>query len=145
MFIYTAGDIFYSEADALVNPVNTMGIMGKGLAYKFKNNFPLNYIDYIRACKNNELYIGSLHYFKEKEKLIINFPTKTNWRYPSKIEYIDIGLDKLIELIKKKDIKSIAIPPLGCGNGGLPYYTVKDLIINKLYILKDVKIYLYFK
>ncbi|WP_199798965.1 macro domain-containing protein [Clostridium tetani] len=86
---------------------------------KFKLQYPENNIDYVKACKSGSLTIGKLHYFKERGKIIINFPTKNKWRAKSKIEYVEKGLDGLIKLIYLLNIKSIAIPPLGSGNGGL--------------------------
>lgn len=132
MISYTTGDLLKSGAEALVNTVNCEGYMGKGIAYQFKLAFPENNDDYIRACKNGTLHIGTLHHYLEKGKIIVNFPTKDKWRAKSKMEYIDIGLDQLILLIDELEIKSIAIPPLGSGNGGLVWADVKALIESKL-------------
>lgn len=129
-FIY--GNLLNSYADCLVNAVNCEGCMGKGIAYQFKLRYPNNNKDYIKACRNNLLTVGKLHYFFEGGKIIINFPTKDKWRKKSKMEYISNGLDSLICLLPKLKIKSIAIPPLGCGNGGLNWFDVKPLIIEKL-------------
>ena len=100
--------------------------MGKGIAYQFKLAFPQNYNDYVKACKSGTLRIGTLHYYQENDKIIINFPTKDKWRANSKLEYIEAGLDKLIILIRKLGISSIAIPPLGSGNGGLRWADEKN-------------------
>ena len=132
MLTYTTGDLLKSDAKALVNTVNCEGYMGKGIAYQFKLQFPENNISYINACKNGNLKIGTLHYYKEKEKLIINFPTKNKWREKSHINYIEKGLDQLILLIAELKISSIAIPPLGSGNGGLIWADVKSIIEKKL-------------
>jgi O-acetyl-ADP-ribose deacetylase (regulator of RNase III) len=132
MFKFLTGDILESDADCLVNTVNCEGFMGKGIAYQFKLRFPLNDRDYIEACKKGTLHIGSLHYFKEKNKIIINFPTKNKWREKSKIDYIEKGLVELTKLIPELSIKSIAIPPLGCGNGGLSWFEVKPIIMKHL-------------
>lgn len=132
MFSYMTGDLLKSNAEALVNTVNCEGYMGKGIAYQFKLQFPKNNEAYKKACQSGELRPGKLHYFAENGKIIINFPTKDKWREKSKIEYIDSGLSALIELIIKLDIKSIAIPPLGSGNGGLIWYEVKKVIEEKL-------------
>lgn len=129
---YTTGDLLKSEAEVLVNTVNCEGYMGKGIAYQFKLQFPENNKDYIRSCKSGELTVGKLHYFYENGKYIVNFPTKNKWREKSKIEYISEGLDQLVKLIGEKQFKSIAIPPLGSGNGGLNWSEVKLLIENKL-------------
>ena len=89
MFYYKTGDLLKNEAEALVNTVNCEGYMGKGIAYQFKLQFPDNNKDYIKACKNGKLQPGKLHFYKEHEKIIINFPTKNKWREKSKIEYIE--------------------------------------------------------
>lgn len=144
MFIYTSGNLFESDAQALVNTVNCEGYMGKGLAYQFKLQFPENNKSYVKACKSGELTTGKMHYSNEKGKIIINFPTKNKWRAKSKMEYITSGLDALYELIVDNDINSIAIPPLGSGNGGLIWSEVKEVIVNKLASLsEDIKIIVY--
>lgn len=128
---YEVGNIFDSKAVALVNPVNTDGIMGKGLAYQFKKNYPENFKQYKLLCDEKIIDIGAeLLYVNENGKVIINFPTKKTWRLPSEINYIKVGLQKLKELIIKKNIKSIVIPPLGAGNGGLKWVDVKREIIS---------------
>lgn len=128
MITYVTGDLLQSEAQCLVNTVNCEGYMGKGIAYQFKLAFPENNASYVRACKNGTLHIGTLHHFQEKGKIIVNFPTKDRWRAKSKLEYIEIGLDQLFDLIEELNISSIAIPPLGSGNGGLVWSDVKQLI-----------------
>lgn len=144
MIIYTTGDLLKSSADALVNTVNCEGHMGKGIAYQFKLKFPDNNQDYVKACKSEELKIGKLHYYKEDGKIIVNFPTKNKWRAKSKIEYVEKGLDELVKLIEQLDIQSIAIPPLGSGNGGLIWNEVKNLIEKKLSVVNEmVQIYIY--
>lgn len=141
---YTTGDLLKSSAEALVNTVNCEGYMGKGIAYQFKMQYPENNKDYVRACKSGELTVGKLHYFKEKGKIIVNFPTKNKWRANSRIEYINDGLDELIKLISQLNIKSIAIPPLGSGNGGLIWSEVKEIIETKLSVIdKMVDIFIY--
>ncbi|MSR91361.1 type II toxin-antitoxin system antitoxin DNA ADP-ribosyl glycohydrolase DarG [Inconstantimicrobium porci] len=144
MMHYTTGDLLKSSAEALVNTVNCEGYMGKGIAYQFKMQYPENNKDYVKACKSGELTVGKLHYFKEKGKIIVNFPTKNKWRANSKIEYINDGLDELIKLIHQLNIKSIAIPPLGSGNGGLIWSEVKEIIEKKLSVLDDrIDIFIY--
>lgn len=140
------GNIFDSEAEMLVNPVNTEGIMGKGLAYQFKKIYPDNFKNYYEKCKIKEVDIGkNLVYTKEKNKIIVNFPTKTSWRENSKIEYITIGLNKLKELMLKEQIKSVALPPLGAGNGKLDWDKVKLEITHFSKELEkyDFKVYVY--
>ncbi len=137
MIHYKKGDLFESGAEALVNTVNTVGVMGKGIALQFKNMFPDNFKIYSNACKKKELKVGQLLVTEEiklfaERKIIINFPTKTNWRQPSKYEYVEDGLVELINVIKEKNIKSIAIPPLGAGNGGLNWNKVKQILERHL-------------
>lgn len=144
MFIFTTGDLLQSRAEALVNTVNCEGYMGKGIAYQFKLQFPQNNVDYIKACRNGSLYPGRLHYFREREKIIINFPTKNKWREKSKLQYIKDGLDQLIILIDELGIDSIAIPPLGSGNGGLIWSDVKSILLQKLeHTAQHIDIYIY--
>ena len=115
--------MFESDAQALVNTVNTVGVMGKGVALQFKKNYHNNYKAYVEACKKGEVKIGKMFVVRDHsllgEKLIINFPTKTDWRKPSEYEYVSLGLDALVETIHQYDIKSIALPPLGAGKGDL--------------------------
>ncbi|MCY7022677.1 macro domain-containing protein [Streptococcus sanguinis] len=135
---YIQGDIFESKCQAIINTVNCEGKMGKGLAYQFKKKFPEMEQDYVKVCKKGELYPGKLHIYQENKFLIINFPTKNKWREKSKIEYIINGLKKLKEEIVRRDIKSVAIPPLGAGNGGLNWNEVKSEINKELLDVKDV-------
>lgn len=147
MIIYKKGNILESEAVALVNTVNTQGVMGKGIALQFKNAFPSNYKIYQDICRNGNFQIGDLLIVEENglisgKKTIINFPTKTSWRKPSEYSYIEKGLDKLVQVIEEKKINSIAIPPLGSGNGGLNWEIVKKMIEDKMSHLPiDVFIY----
>ncbi|WP_082091623.1 type II toxin-antitoxin system antitoxin DNA ADP-ribosyl glycohydrolase DarG [Domibacillus tundrae] len=132
MIKFVTGNILESSAECLINTVNCEGYMGKGIAYQFKLKFPKNNRDYEKACKTGFLTIGKLHCFQEDNKLIINFPTKNKWREKSKISYIHSGMQALVKLIDAKGIKSIAIPPLGCGNGGLDWTEVKKIIMDYL-------------
>jgi O-acetyl-ADP-ribose deacetylase (regulator of RNase III) len=131
------GDMMQSGADALVNTVNIVGVMGKGIALQFKEAFPNNNKVYVDNCKRKELVIGKLLSVWDENillgrKLIINFPTKIHWRNPSKYEFIEKGLIELRELIINNKIKSVALPPLGCGNGGLEWDIVKPMIYQIL-------------
>ena len=122
-----------SKAQALVNTVNTVGIMGKGIALQLKNQFPNNFKIYAKACKEKTFDIGQLLITEDTSllygnKIIINFPTKTDWRKPSEYEYIERGLQELVKIIREKEIRSIAIPPLGAGNGGLNWAKVKTIL-----------------
>ena len=148
MIKYLTGNLFDSKADALVNTVNTVGVMGKGIALQFKKLFPNNYKQYKDLCDKKEFNIGELFVSLDQnvitgEKIIINFPTKKHWKNPSEYSYVESGLDELIKLINEKDIKSIAIPPLGSGNGGLQWYKVKEIISNKLSNIENCDIYVY--
>lgn len=147
MIHYIEGNILESDAEALVNTVNTIGVMGKGIALQFKKIYPHNYKAYLDACKKGELKIGKLFLTRDYnlssgEKIIINFPTKTDWRKPSEYSYVESGLDALVSLIEQNNIKSIAIPPLGAGNGGLKWEKVKSIIENRLSNL-NIDIYVY--
>lgn len=137
MIKYVTGNLFDSNAECLVNTVNCEGYMGKGIAYQFKLRYPENNRDYIKACKSGKLHIGVIHYYFEDGVWIVNFPTKDKWREKSELYYIEIGLDRLVELIISEGIQSIAIPPLGCGNGGLKWNDVKKLIEDKFSELKE--------
>lgn len=128
MIKYCSGDLLNSEAEAIVNPVNCKGVMGKGLALQFKNKYPTNFRVYRNACACGYLRPGRMLTVKEDGKFIINFPTKDDWRQKSKLKYIEEGLVSLLDEIEKYSIKSIAIPQLGCGNGGLEWQIVRKLI-----------------
>ena len=132
------------DVDAIVNTVNCVGVMGKGIALQFKNKWPSNYQQYEIACKNKLVKTGRMFVYDSgglvKPNFIINFPTKDHWRGNSKLEYVQDGLNDLIDQIKHLNIKSIAIPPLGCGNGGLDWKEVKPLIENAFNNLPDVEV-----
>lgn len=136
MIEYKNGDILREDVEAIVNTVNCVGIMGRGLALQFKNKFPQNFKEYQLACTNKEVQLGKMFVHQTGQlinpKYIINFPTKGHWKQNSKIEDISNGLDDLITIIEKYSIKSIAIPPLGSGLGGLDWKMVKKLIEEKL-------------
>jgi len=148
MIKYIVGNLFESTAEAIVNTVNTDGIMGKGIALQFKKLFPSNFKVYKDLCKKGDFKIGNLIVVKDQnietgEKLIINFPTKTNWRRPSEYSFIVSGLQELVQVIQKNNIKSIALPPLGSGNGGLQWHRVKSLIEDHLGSIQDCEIIVY--
>lgn len=147
MIQFKQANLLESDAQAIVNTVNTVGIMGKGIALQFKNQYPQNYKLYAAACKAKEVVVGKMFVTEETsllggKKIIINFPTKTDWRKPSEYSYIENGLQDLVKVIEDKNIKSIAIPPLGAGNGGLDWNKVKELIEQHLSHLDcEVQIY----
>lgn len=144
MIHFVHGNILDSDSVAIINTVNCEGKMGKGLAYQFKKKYPLMERDYVKSCLSGDLYPGKLHIFSEKNKIIINFPTKNKWREKSKYSYIEEGLRSLIKYINKEKITSISIPPLGVGNGGLSWIKVKKIIMKFMRYLSnsvDVRIY----
>ena len=141
------GDLLKEDVQAYVNTVNCVGIMGKGIALQFKMKYPENYKLYKKACNKNKVQIGKMFITEINDlfdtKYIINFPTKKHWKGKSKLEYIEKGLDDLAKQVRKLNIKSIVIPPLGCGFGGLHWKEVRPLIEQKLSSIEDVKIILY--
>jgi O-acetyl-ADP-ribose deacetylase (regulator of RNase III)/uncharacterized protein YwgA len=146
MIHYTKGDIFDAQTEAIVNTVNTVGVMGKGIALQFKKRFPENFSIYKKACDNNELQIGEMLLTQSNSlffKYIINFPTKVHWKSPSKYEYIENGLESLVKLIETENIRSIAIPPLGAGNGKLEWSKIKTILEKYLNSLAGVEILVY--
>lgn len=144
MMRFTQGNLLDAKVDALVNTVNTVGVMGKGIALMFKERFPENFVAYAAACKSGQVKTGQMFVQPGMEldgpRWIINFPTKQNWRQPAKIEWIDKGLEALKEVICEKNIRSIALPPLGCGNGGLDWDLVRPKIEAVLSSLEDVEV-----
>lgn len=132
MIQYLQGDLFDSKAECLVNAVNCEGVMGKGVAYQFKKKFPDNTKAYVEKCRTGELHIGEIHSYYTGDLWIVNFPTKDRWREPSRLSYIEVGLEQLVRFLNEKKIRKIAIPALGCGNGGLIWAEVRSLIEKKL-------------
>jgi O-acetyl-ADP-ribose deacetylase (regulator of RNase III) len=146
MITYKEGNILDAHAEALVNTVNTVGVMGKGIALQFRNTFPENYKAYLDAVKEKKIELGKVQVVPVHDvkgvKYVINFPTKAHWRYPSRINWIKSGLQDLRKELVSHEIKSVAIPPLGCGNGGLNWNEVKPLIEESLRDLSlDIIIY----
>lgn len=142
MIEYIEGNIFESPAQVIVNTVNTVGVMGKGLALSFKQRYPDMFNKYKIACEKHQLTIGKLMLFYEEDHWLLMFPTKENWRNPSKIEYIEKGLMKFVSTYADKNITSIAFPRLGCGNGELDWNEVKPLMERYLKKL-PIDIYIY--
>lgn len=144
----TQGDLLrQDDVDAIVNTVNCVGVMGKGIALQFKNKWPANYSAYEAACKAKQVRPGAMFVFDSggliKPNYIINFPTKDHWRGKSRFEFIRDGLVDLVAQIKRLGIRSIAIPPLGCGNGGLEWDEVRPLIEQTFAALPDVEVRLF--
>ncbi|HSK75893.1 MAG TPA: macro domain-containing protein [Thermoanaerobaculia bacterium] len=151
MIHYTQGNLLDAEVEALVNTVNTVGIMGKGIALMFKEAFPENFRLYAAACKRGEVQIGRM-FVTERPPLagsgrgprwIINFPTKRHWRDRTRPEWVQAGLADLTRLLQEKAIRSIALPPLGCGNGGLEWSAVRPLIEQALAGFPSVEVLVY--
>jgi O-acetyl-ADP-ribose deacetylase (regulator of RNase III) len=144
MIEYRTGDILRADAEALVNTVNCVGIMGRGIALQFKNTYPANFRAYEAACAREEVQPGRMFVFETgylgNPKYIVNFPTKRHWRGKSRIEDIDAGLKALIQEIRARRIRSIALPPLGSGLGGLDWRDVRARIEASLRDLADVHV-----
>jgi len=144
MIEYKKGDILREDVEALVNTVNCVGIMGRGIALQFKNAFPENFKSYVAACERREVQPGRMLVFNTggltNPKYIINFPTKRHWRGKSRSEDIDAGLVALVNEIRSRDIQSIAIPPLGSGLGGLDWANVRPRIERTLRELPNVRV-----
>ena len=123
------GDILRSAAHALVNTVNCVGVMGKGLALQFKAAFPAMFTAYAAACRRGELAPGRLHTFELPDgRWVVNLPTKRHWREPSRLEDVEAGLLALVEWVDARGVGSVAVPALGCTNGGLPWRAVRPRI-----------------
>ncbi len=147
MIEYKSGDILHEDAEALVNTVNCVGVMGRGIALQFKNAYPENFKAYATACKNEEVQPGRMFVFETGQltnpRFIINFPTKRHWRGKSRMEDIETGLRSLVDTIRQNNIHSIAMPPLGSGLGGLEWTDVKPRIEAALQPLTEVRVIIY--
>ena len=147
MIEFTRGDLFEANVQALVNTVNTVGVMGKGIALQFSRRFPEIMPIYESACKDGALVVGRVQLIRLSvlpgvtgPAYIINFPTKKHWKGDSRIEYVETGLQSLRAEIEKHGIKSVAVPPLGCGLGGLNWRDVRGKIVESLGALTDVRV-----
>lgn len=127
-----SGNIFTSNCQTIVNTVNCVGVMGAGIALECRLRYPQMHDKYVELCSNNKIDIGILWLYKSEKKWILNFPTKKHWKYPSKIEYLSIGLDKFLKTYKEKNIESIAFPLLGADKGGIPVDTSLQLMTSYL-------------
>ncbi len=132
MMVYTNGDLFESPAKVLVNTVNTHGVMGKGIALRFRQIYPEMLQRYREHCERGSLTIGKLYLYKTPHKWILNFPTKEHWRDPSRAEYIEAGLRKFRDSHAEIDVTSVAFPMLGCGNGGLDFEDQIEPLMERL-------------
>ena len=142
MISYIEGNIFDSPAQVIVNTVNTVGVMGKGIALEYKNRYPQMFEKYKNACEKHLLTIGKLMLISAPDHLLLLFPTKENWRYPSKITYIEQGLNKFCANYAQRGITSIAFPKLGCGNGELNWDDVRPVMEKYLGDL-PIEVYIY--
>ncbi|MEI7240285.1 macro domain-containing protein [Pectobacterium brasiliense] len=147
MIEYRQGDILQAETEAIINTVNCVGVMGRGIALQFKNAYPDNFKAYAASCKAKQVVPGKMFVFETGQltnpRYIINFPTKRHWKGKSRLEDIVAGLDDLVAVIRQHDIRSIAIPPLGSGLGGLDWQDVKPLIESAVQPLESVQIAIY--
>ncbi|MDY6894697.1 MAG: macro domain-containing protein [Thermotogota bacterium] len=138
MITYLSSSIWISPAQTLVNTINVVGAMGKGIALEFKKRYPDMYKQYRKLCKDKKLTVGKLWIYNSTDRKILNFPTKINWRSPSKVEYVEEGLIKFVETYEKMNISSISFPQLGTGHGGLSWDSVVRPLMEKH--LKDLPI-----
>jgi len=142
VYYYVEGNIFESPAQTLVNTVNTAGAMGKGLAREFKRLFPQMFREYQKLCESKDLRIGKLWLYSTPNKLVLNFPTKKHWRYPSRMGYVEDGLKTFVSNYDRARISSVAFPQLGCGNGELDWRDVKSMMAKYLKKL-PIDVYVY--
>jgi O-acetyl-ADP-ribose deacetylase (regulator of RNase III) len=147
MIRYTSGNLLEAKAEALVNTVNTVGVMGKGIALMFREAFEDNFHAYAAACKRGEVQVGRMFVTERHAVLgprwIINFPTKQDWRSKTRLQWIVDGLVDLRRVVVDNNIRSIAVPPLGCGNGGLDWAEVKPVIESALGDLDDIEVHVF--
>jgi len=147
MIRYTQGNLLEAPTEALVNTVNEVGVMGKGIALMFRETFPANTRAYESACRAGEVRVGKMLVTRDRDltggRWIINFPTKKHWRNPSRLEWIRQGLKDLARILHENRIRSVAVPPLGCGNGGLEWSQVRHEIEAVLSNLEDVDVLVY--
>jgi len=147
MIRYIRGNLLEAEVEALVNTVNTVGVMGKGIALMFKKAYPKNFQRYAEACNVNQVEVGRMFVTECNEligpKWIVNFPTKLHWRNPAQMKWVEDGLRDLVRFIQQHKVASIALPSLGCGNGGLDWQDVRLCIEATLAGLKAVDVVVY--
>ncbi|MEO3777206.1 macro domain-containing protein [Micromonospora sp. B11E3] len=147
MIIISHGNLLTADAEALVNTVNTVGVMGKGIALQFKRAYPANYAAYRAACAAKEVRLGEMFVFDSARlgprRYVINFPTKGHWRAASKLRDIETGLTDLVRVVRERGIPSVAVPALGCGNGGLDWEHIRPLIERAFAELPGVRVLLF--
>lgn len=148
MLHYRHGNLLEANAEAYVNPVNTVGVMGKGLALAFKNRFPTAFDAYRKACNEGRVRIGSVFVYERPEstgrpRVILHVPTKRHWREPSQMSFVEQGLEALVDTVRQRGILSVAVPALGCGLGGLAWAEVRPRMVQALQALPHVEVYLF--
>jgi|SRR3954452_2101817 O-acetyl-ADP-ribose deacetylase (regulator of RNase III) len=141
------GNLLAADVEALINTVNTVGVMGKGIALQFKRAYPANYKAYRAACERGEVHLGQIFLFDTavggSRRYIVNFPTKQHWKNGSRLDDIRLGLDDLVRVVHEHGISSVAIPALGCGNGGLDWADVRPMIEAAVERMPDVRAVIY--
>ncbi len=143
MILYVKGNLLQSPAQVLVNTVNTVGVMGRGIALEFKRLFPEMYRQYRELCEQGQFEIGMLWLYKSPNKWVLNFPTKKHWRNPSRVEYIEAGLQKFVDSYADLGIHSIAFPALGCGNGRLDFETQVKPLMERYLRQLPIEVFVY--
>src|SRR6478752_4450239 len=143
MLRYVTMNLFDSPAQTLVNAVNTVGIMGKGIAADFKKRYPDMFRNYRRYCDSKALDIGKLYLYKSPNKWVLNLPTKKHWRNPSKVEYVEAGLKKFVDTYAESGITSISFPQLGTGNGGLDWTDVVRPLMERYLSTVTIPVYIH--
>ena len=143
MVRFVRGNLFDSQASALVNTVNCVGIMGKGIAYEFRRAYPAYHDDYVLRCRRHEVQLGHVYSYRERNKTIVTFPTKQHWKSKSRLEDVEAGLAALRSLVQSEHLTAVAVPPVGCGNGGLAWSDVKPLVERHLGDLDGVDFEVY--
>ena len=143
MITYVTGNLFQSPAQVLVNTVNIVGVMGKGVALEFKKIYPDMFKEYQAICERGEFDIGTLWLYKSPNKWVLNFPTKVHWRHPSKVEYVVAGLEKFVKTYSELGIHSIAFPPLGSGNGELDFKSQVQPIMQEYLSNLPIEIFIH--
>jgi O-acetyl-ADP-ribose deacetylase (regulator of RNase III) len=147
MIITSHGNLLTADVDALVNAVNTVGVMGKGIALQFRHAYPANYATYRAACMAGEVKLGEMFVFDSgrlgPRHYVINFPTKAHWRDQSRLADVQAGLEDLVRVIQDREITSVAVPGLGCGNGGLDWDDVRPAIEQAFARVPDVRVLLF--
>ena len=141
MLTYLTTNLFDSPAQALVNPVNTVGVMGRGIALEFRQRYPEMYYEYRQLCRTGKLRIGQLYVYHSQDRIIVNFPTKDHWHNHSRVAYIQAGLTEFVRSYIQYDINSVSFPQLGCGLGGLDWKQQVQPVMERY--LKDLPISVY--